>query len=139
MPRKTGLFPTEVRDRLRLQFGLEASIAKRQRILRHRDMYKRRQAIVEHPFGTIKRSWGFSYTLLKSKEKVSGEMAIIFTAYNLRRSMSILGVSALLKALKGHFSLFLALERRVERLAGDRRQAAPWRVSRGLAQVRKRA
>jgi len=28
-------------------------------------LYKRRQAIVEHPFGTIKRQWGFSYILTK--------------------------------------------------------------------------
>jgi len=89
----------------------EATVANRLRILRHRDMYKRRQAIVEHPFGTIKRSWGFNYTLLKSKEKVSGEMAIIFTAYNLRRSMSILGVAALIEALKSRFSGFFALWR----------------------------
>lgn len=89
----------------------EASMANRKRILQHRDKYKRRQAIVEHPFGTIKRSWGFTYTLLKSKEKVSGEMAIIFTAYNLRRTMSILGVAAILEALKGRFLRFLALWR----------------------------
>ena len=35
-----------------------------------KEIYKRRQAIVEHPFGTIKRSWGNYYTLLKGKEKV---------------------------------------------------------------------
>ena len=28
-------------------------------------LYKRRQAIVEHPYGTIKRQWGFSYILTK--------------------------------------------------------------------------
>ncbi len=36
---------------------------------------------MEHPFGTLKRGWGYSYTLLKGKEKVSGEFALIFTSY----------------------------------------------------------
>ena len=34
-----------------------------------------------NPFGTLKRGWGYSYTLLKGKEKVSGEFALIFTSY----------------------------------------------------------
>ena len=72
----------------------------RERILLHREKYKRRQAIVEHPFGTLKRSWGGYYTLLRSKEKVRGEMAILFTCYNLRRAMSILGIKSLLEALR---------------------------------------
>lgn len=52
--------------------------------------YKRRQAIVEHPFGTIKRGWGFSYTLMKTIPKVETEFSIIFLCYKLRRTMSIL-------------------------------------------------
>ena len=37
--------------------------------------YKRRQAIVEHPFGTIKRHFGFTHTLLKGLQKVNGELS----------------------------------------------------------------
>jgi Transposase DDE domain len=81
-----------------------AALANKQRITRQRDKYKRRQAIVEHPFGTIKRAWGFHYTLLKGREKIGGEMAIIFTLYNLRRAISILGLEVLKKALKQAFS-----------------------------------
>ena len=62
-------------------------------------LYKQRQQIMEHPFGTIKRSWGYTYTLVKSIKKVNGEMAIIFTMYNLRRAMSILGVKELKRRL----------------------------------------
>jgi transposase len=80
----------------------------RERILLHREKYKRRQGIVEHPFGSIKRSWGAYYTLLKSKEKVSGEMAIVFTCYNLRRAINILGYKGLKNALGRHFSLYFA-------------------------------
>ncbi len=63
-------------------------------------LYKTRQQIIEHPFGTIKRSWGYTYTLLKGIKKVNGEMAIIFTMYNIRRAMSILGVKELISRLK---------------------------------------
>jgi transposase len=63
-------------------------------------IYKRRQAMVEHPFGTIKRSWGYSYTLLKGIEKVTAEFAFVATSYNLRRAVSILGVNALIMKLK---------------------------------------
>ena len=61
---------------------------------------KKRQQIAEHPFGTIKRGWGYSFTLLRSIKKVNGEMAIIFTMYNLRRAISILGTPELLNRLK---------------------------------------
>jgi len=61
--------------------------------------YKRRQAIVEHPFGTIKRQWGYTHTMLKGLEKVKGEFAIILLCYNLRRVISILGIEELKKAL----------------------------------------
>lgn len=48
---------------------------------------------------------------LQSKEKVSGEMAIVFTAYNLRRAMSILGVKPLIEALKKAKPSFSATSR----------------------------
>ena len=64
------------------------------------DEYKKRQQINEHPFGTIKRSWGYTYVLVKGLQKVDGELGIIFTMYNLRRVMSILGVKGLIERLK---------------------------------------
>lgn len=69
------------------------------RVESNKEVYQKRKEIVEHPFGTIKRQWGYSYTLLKGFEKVSGEFALIFSAYNLRRAISILGVNALIDLL----------------------------------------
>ena len=69
----------------------------------NKELYRNRQAIVEHQFGIIKRQWGFDYTLLKTKKKVEAEFAIIFTCYNLRRSVSILGIAELIKRLKVAF------------------------------------
>ena len=42
--------------------------------------YRQRQQIIEHQFGNIKRHWHFDYTLTKGKEKVLGEVYLIFTA-----------------------------------------------------------
>jgi transposase len=70
------------------------------RVSQNPALYKKRQQMIEHPFGTIKRSWGYTYTLMKGIKKVNGEIAIIFTMYNIRRAMSILGVSELISRLK---------------------------------------
>jgi len=78
----------------------EAVVNNRLRVINNRDKYKRRQAIVEHPFGTIKRSWGYYYTLLKGKQKVEAEYSLVFLTYNLRRAINILGVKDLLKWIK---------------------------------------
>lgn len=78
----------------------EAVSSNNQRVTEQQDVYRQRQAIVEHPFGTIKRAWGYTYTLLKGLEKVDGEMGLIFTVYNLRRAVSILSVPELVRLLK---------------------------------------
>ena len=70
------------------------------RTLENLDLYKKRSLIIEHIFGTVKRSWGYTYTLLKGIKKVNTEMSIIFTVYNIRRAMSILGVKELISKLE---------------------------------------
>ena len=70
------------------------------RIENNPNYYRQRQQIIEHQFGTLKRQWHIDYTLVKTKEKVLTEIAIAFTVYNLRRTMSIFSPKALIKALK---------------------------------------
>jgi transposase len=62
--------------------------------------YKRRQAICEHPFGSIKRHWGYTHTLLKGLEKVNGEMNLIMFCYNFLRTKNILGFEKMLNTIK---------------------------------------
>ena len=69
--------------------------------------YRQRQQIIEHQFGTIKRHWHFDYTLTRGKEKVLGEVYLIFTAYNLRRLISIFGFEALMRKMKAHLHYVL--------------------------------
>jgi len=91
----------------------------KQRVLKSEKLYKRRQAIVEHPFGTIKRQWGFSYIITKKHiERAEADFGFTMIAYNLRRTINIVGMKELLKYLSeikavfcliiGHLKLFLA-------------------------------
>ena len=75
----------------------------------NRALYKKRQAIVEHPFGTIKRQWGYTYTLLKTIPKVQTEFSIIALCYNLRRAMSIISINDLKSAIKDTIEHFMTL------------------------------
>ena len=64
---------------------------------------------MEHPYGTIKRQWGFSYILTKKyKQRASADVGLMFTAYNIRRIMNILGKNELRKCLKEVAFLFLS-------------------------------
>lgn len=56
--------------------------------------------MVEHPFGTVKRNWGYTYFLTQGLESVKTETSLIFLAYNLKRAINILGVKAMLKKLQ---------------------------------------
>jgi transposase len=69
-------------------------------------LYKRRQTIVEHPYGTIKRQWGFSYILTKKGiKRASSDVGLMFIAYNLRRIGNILTIDVLKEYLKAIASL----------------------------------
>jgi transposase len=69
-------------------------------------LYKRRQAIVEHPYGTIKRQWGFSYILTKKGiKRASSDVGFMFIAYNLRRIANILTPEVLKEYLRMLVSL----------------------------------
>jgi transposase len=78
-------------------------------------LYKTRPLIIEHIFGTVKRGWGYTYTLMKGIKKVNTEMSIIFTVYNIRRAMSILGVKELISRLKAKKSAGEAQKRGILR------------------------
>jgi transposase len=84
-------------------------------------LYKRRQTIVEHPFGTIKRQWGFSYILTKKGiGRASSDVGFMFIAYNLRRIGNILTMNRLKEYLRILASLFFAVmaffRRKISRL-----------------------
>ena len=59
-----------------------------------------RKEIVEHPFGTLKRSLGYTYFLLKGVEKVTAEFNLMCLAYNLKRVFNIVGFQNLMAAIQ---------------------------------------
>jgi transposase len=84
--------------------------ANRRNILEKEHLYKRRQAIVEHPYGTLKRQWGFSYILTKKGiGRASSDVGLMFIAYNLRRIVNILTRDQLKEYLRILLSLFLTI------------------------------
>ena len=62
-------------------------------------IYKRRGSIVEHPYGTIKRHFGYTYFLTRGLQSVNSEGSFIFFAYNLKRLINILGTRKLVGIL----------------------------------------
>jgi len=59
-----------------------------------------RRQTVEHPFGTIKSWMGSTHFQMKTLKHVGTEMALHVLAYNMKRVISILGVGALMEAIR---------------------------------------
>ena len=71
------------------------------RIENNYETYRRRQAIVEHPYGVIKRQWDFYYIMTKKTIKhASADVGLIFSAYNLRRIFNLIDQNLLKQYLK---------------------------------------
>ena len=77
----------------------------------NKELYKKRQSIVEHPYGVIKRQWGFYYIMTKKgKKRASADVGCMFIAYNLRRIMNILDQDVLKKFFQELVFLFLKIQ-----------------------------
>jgi hypothetical protein len=74
-------------------------------------LYLQRQAIVEHPFGTLKRSWGYTYIMTKKGiNRAKADVGFMFLGYNLCRLFNILDFDTLNKyfsSLKKHIFIRL--------------------------------
>jgi len=78
-------------------------------------LYKLRQSIIEHNYGTIKRQWNFHYILTKKgMERAASDVGFMFTAYNLRRIMNLIDKNDLKKYLQGLAKLFFAKKPNIE-------------------------
>ena len=71
-----------------------------QRVKEQPDKIQRRKEIVEHPFGTIKRTMNQGYFLTRRFPKVTTEMSLTVLCYNLRRVINILGAEGMMQSLK---------------------------------------
>jgi len=60
-----------------------------ERTRKNKGLYRKRQEIVEHVFGTVKAVWGYKQFLCRTKEKVAAETALAYLAYNMKRVFNI--------------------------------------------------
>ena len=72
----------DVMDRHRRKMSASASLM------------RERGALVEHPFGTLKRWAGMDQFLMRGLRKCRGEFSLMTLGYNLKRVMSVLGEAA---------------------------------------------
>jgi hypothetical protein len=70
-----------------------------QRMKAHPEKFKLRKQLAEHPFGTIKRAFGYDHFLLKGLEKVRTEWSLITLAYNLKRVLNLVSFQKLMAAV----------------------------------------
>ena len=71
------------------------------------ELFQRRMELSEHPFGVIKSVWGYGQFLCRGIEKTSGEAALAFLAFNLRRAINIMGINNLSDSISRAFSCAL--------------------------------
>jgi hypothetical protein len=71
-----------------------------QRLDEHPEAMRQRRQTVEHPFGTIKCWMGATHFQTRTLKRVATEMALHVLAYNLKRVMNILGIGALIAAMR---------------------------------------
>lgn len=71
----------------------------RNRLKSNKAKIKKRKSIVEHPFGTIKESFGYRKFLMKGLANVKAEIGLAILAYNMKRVINELGIKKLIKAM----------------------------------------
>ncbi len=59
-----------------------------------------RRETVEHPFGTIKYWMGYTHFQMRTLKNVRTEMALHVLAYNIKRTMAIIGIGPLMAVIK---------------------------------------
>ena len=63
------------------------------------EKFKLRKQLAEHPFGTIKRNFGYTHFLLKGLAKVRTEWSLITLVYNLKRVLNLVSFEKLMAAV----------------------------------------
>jgi transposase len=63
------------------------------------EKFKLRKTLAEHPFGTIKRWFGYTHFLLKGLVKVRTEWSLTTLAYNLKRVLNLVSFEKLMAAV----------------------------------------
>ena len=70
-----------------------------QRVKANWELMKKRKQIVEHPFGTIKFWNDQRHFLMRGLDKVRAEFSLSALAYNIKRTINLVGVRSLVAAV----------------------------------------
>jgi transposase len=70
-----------------------------QRMQQQPAKFKLRKTLAEHPFGTIKRWFGYTHFLLKGLAKVQTEWSLTTLVYNLKRVLNLVSFQKLMAAV----------------------------------------
>jgi transposase len=89
------------------------------------DMMRRRKALAEHPFGTLKCRAGYRHFLVRGFEKVRGEWGLMALCYNLSRVLRILGLERWLAVVAALLSVVSWFARSLNRMLPRR---GPYRL-----------
>jgi len=96
-----GLCTTSPRGRYVYRWEHEAVLDRlKQRLKNEPEIMKQRKAIIEHVYGTIKSIWDYGAFLLRGLKNVLSEAALMNTAYNIRRAITIIGTQKLIEHLQ---------------------------------------
>ena len=77
----------------------EVQEAMEQRVRANPQIMRQRKAIIEHVFGTIKRSLGYDHFLCRGKARVATEIDLTMLAYNFQRVCNLVGVRKLVRVV----------------------------------------
>ena len=69
------------------------------RMKAHPEKFKLRKMLAEHPFGTIKRWFGYTHFLMKGLAKVQCEWSLTTLAYNLKCVLNLVSFQKLMAAV----------------------------------------
>lgn len=98
-PMKAQCTPSDYRRISRWEHEPVLEAAQR-RLDRHPEVMTVRRRTVEHVFGTLKHWMGWTHFLTRTLANVGTEMSLHVLAYNLKRVISILGITKTMKAMR---------------------------------------
>jgi transposase len=75
----------------------EVLVRNQQRLKDNPTIMKKRGAMIEHPFGTIKYRAGMHHFLMRGLEKCQGEFSLMVMSYNFTRVLNIIGIKTFIK------------------------------------------
>ena len=94
---RTQCLPQKHRRRTLQRWQHEAVVdrhKKRMTAADARPLMRRRGALAEHPFGTLKRWCGLDHFLMRGLDKCRGEFSLLVLGYNFKRVLNLIGIQA---------------------------------------------